>query len=372
MEDMIAGINEKIDKLFYKNGVSTNQIKEARSWYNQGYCQVLSCSKVGVDLYVQTGQPDTSLEVSLKLREGELICLVNGKPAPWNAESMAALLQAQEEMKLPDAKITEGKAYTRGGMIKRVLAERKAKAAEATYKIKFANNIYGEHELITEKGNKYFVLLRDFESETGYINNPDWQTNKLGTTKHIMYVFDKLKKDKKIYNRLSKQFPYLEIYTDPLNDYKITWHYPAPIPSDAGNLIKKYFGNKKFISPEKVKNFLGFIQAAAEIRELVIRPEVEEQVQLAWEKETLRQLEQSTKLDYSLLKVKLFPYQQLGVAFSNCKKCCIIAGGKGRGKTIQAIGVAVMKKKILGFKRTLIVCPASLKEQWKKEIEKFS
>jgi SNF2 family DNA or RNA helicase len=44
----------------------------------------------------------------------------------------------------------------------------------------------------------------------------------------------------------------------------------------------------------------------------------------------------------------------------------------GLGKTVQAIGTAVLKKKIFGFRRALVVCPASLKEQWKKEIERFT
>ena len=44
----------------------------------------------------------------------------------------------------------------------------------------------------------------------------------------------------------------------------------------------------------------------------------------------------------------------------------------GLGKTLQAIGTAIMKKDIFAFGKTLVVCPASLKEQWKREIEKFS
>ena len=44
----------------------------------------------------------------------------------------------------------------------------------------------------------------------------------------------------------------------------------------------------------------------------------------------------------------------------------------GLGKTIQAIGTAVLKKDLFGFKKTLVVCPALLKHQWKTEIEKFS
>ena len=368
---MLTEITDKIEKIF-NNGISPNTLIEAKNIFNEGWCQVLSRSKNGIDMLVQTGGDGSQEEVSLKLHEGEVVCLNNNKPLMWNAPSIATLLQAQEELKLPVEAIGEGKAYTRQGMIKRVFAERQEKAAKALYKIKFANNIYGEHELVNEKGTKYYVLLRDFENETGYINNPDWQANKLGTTKHIMYAFSKLKEDKKLYKKLSKTFPFIEIYTDPLNDYKITWHYPHALSSGIQALIKKHFGDKKFIEAGREKDFLLFIQSAAAIPEIVIRIEVEEKVKQAWDNEALRQLEQTTTLDFSVLKTKLFPYQQQGVKFATFRQGCIIADEMGLGKTIQAIGAAVMKKKIFGFQRTLIVCPASLKEQWKKEIEKFS
>jgi SNF2 family DNA or RNA helicase len=35
----------------------------------------------------------------------------------------------------------------------------------------------------------------------------------------------------------------------------------------------------------------------------------------------------------------------------------------GLGKTIQAIGTAVLKKQVFGFRKVLVVCPASLKNQ---------
>jgi len=44
----------------------------------------------------------------------------------------------------------------------------------------------------------------------------------------------------------------------------------------------------------------------------------------------------------------------------------------GLGKTLQAIAVAMLKKDIYGLHKTLIICPASLKYQWKKEIERFT
>lgn len=258
---MLTEISNKIEKIL-KNGISSNLIIDAKNIYSEGWCQVLSRSKSGIEMLVQTDSEGNQEEIALKLHEGDVVCLNNNKPAEWDAASIATLLQAQDELKLPAKTIGEGKAYTRQGMIKRVLDERRERAAKALYKIKFANNIYGEHELVNEKGTKYYVLLRDFENETGYINNPDWQTNKLGTTKHIMFAFNKLKEDKKLYKNLAKTFPYVEIYTDPLNDYTITWHYPHPLPSRIETLIKKHFGDKKFIKAGHEKDFLLFIQSS--------------------------------------------------------------------------------------------------------------
>src|SRR5690606_7001257 len=111
---------------------------------------------------------------------------------------------------------------------------------------------------------------------------------------------------------------------------------------------------------------------AEQLSHILIRPEVEEKVRKAWDQEMLETVKKDTKLDFSSLKVSLFPYQQEGVEFATFREGAIIADEMGLGKTIQAIATAVMKKKLFGFRRTLIICPASLKDQWKQEIEKFS
>ena len=346
--------------------------RKAKVWYINGNCQILSQSQNGFDVLVNNDE-DENIEIKIVKQEEILQVLFKGKPAPWDSYAIAALMQMDEELEKTEPKpFLEGKEYTREGMMKRVLDERKAKALKAKYQIKFADNIYGEHLLTTETGVKYKITLRDFENETGYINNPDLKTNKLGTTKHLMFAFGSLKSQPELFERLSKEYPFVEIYLDPLNSYHITWHYPHPLKGEMATLIHQYFGKEKFIAENAVKDFLPFIPEAGKYPNMMIRPEVEEKIKAAWDEEMLALVTKEETLDFSLLKTDLFPYQQEGVAFATFRSGAIIADEMGLGKTIQAIATAVMKKNIFGFKRTLIICPASLKEQWKQEIEKFS
>ena len=74
----------------------------------------------------------------------------------------------------------------------------------------------------------------------------------------------------------------------------------------------------------------------------------------------------------SLLKTKLYPYQKEGIRFAFSKGKSIIADEMGLGKTVQAIGCAELMRKAGLISSVLVLCPASLKYQWKKEIEKFT
>jgi SNF2 family DNA or RNA helicase len=42
----------------------------------------------------------------------------------------------------------------------------------------------------------------------------------------------------------------------------------------------------------------------------------------------------------------------------------------GLGKTVQAIVAALLLRRAVGAEKALVVCPASLKHQWRREIEK--
>ena len=63
----------------------------------------------------------------------------------------------------------------------------------------------------------------------------------------------------------------------------------------------------------------------------------------------------------------LYPFQREGIKFAVKHKRCLIADEMGLGKTVQAIGLI----NELGCHPVLIVCPASLKLNWKNELERW-
>jgi SNF2 family DNA or RNA helicase len=273
----------------------------------------------------------------------------------WDSCSYACLLQYDHELRQLDPKERgDSKKYSRQGMILRVMEERRVKADKADYRIEWASNIYGDHILFNETGTKYIVFLRDFDNETGYSNSADAAYNKLGTTKHIMYAFEKLKADKKLYDKLDKKFPFIEVYCDPLNDYTISYFYPDELPPEEGKLINRYFKAGRVIEESGVKSFLQFIEEAAQYDSICIRPEVREKVEKCYEDLMLADLRRKTTPDYSKIKVNLFPYQKEGVEFILFREAAINADEMGLGKTLQAIAAAVLKKKVFGFSKTLV------------------
>ena len=369
--DIKSVIKTQIDKL--QNIPERKELALGEIIFNNNDCQVLSQSGVKFELIVDSQNGGGQAEYSLHLVDEDVFPSQDGVRVGWDRNAYACLLQVENELKFLDPKDpVEHKKYTREGMVKRVMEERMQKAMKAKYRMKWASNIHGDHILMSDTGIKYKVFLRDFENETGYSDSMDSRLNKLGTTKHIMFAFQKLKEDKALYDRLNKTFPFIEVFCDPLNEYKITWHYPHTMPVDEQLLISRYFKKSSFIEDSELKKFLGFIEAAGQYPRIRIRPEVQEKIESAFEEEVLENLRADYDPDYSAIKAELYPYQKEGVDFALFRKAVIIADDMGLGKTIQAIATAVLKKNIFDFKKTLVVCPASLKEQWKKEIEKFS
>lgn len=72
------------------------------------------------------------------------------------------------------------------------------------------------------------------------------------------------------------------------------------------------------------------------------------------------------------LKLKPYPFQQLGISFLVGEKRGILGDEMGLGKTPQALGALHELFSEGKIERALIIVPASLKFQWQDEVEKFT
>lgn len=72
-------------------------------------------------------------------------------------------------------------------------------------------------------------------------------------------------------------------------------------------------------------------------------------------------------IEVPTLSGTLMPYQRAGVAYASTVGRCLIADQMGLGKTVEAIATLEARDAF----PAIIVCPASLKENWRRELNKW-
>lgn len=210
----------------------------------------------------------------------------------------------------------------------------------------------------------------------------DFKTNRLGLCKHISATLHSVRQKWGAKKALAvgTRPPNSMIYVDYRRGPRVRLYIGINQEAKLAQWAAKWFDSDGYLSPN---GFQGFETVLKEARH--IQPEFkcnDEAFDLVAERrERLRRqahlkkaLPQGPDSPYfdQLLNVKLFPYQKRGVWFAANAGRCLLADEMGLGKTIQAIGAAELLRREMGIQRALIVCPTSLKYQWKSEIEKFS
>ncbi len=155
---------------------------------------------------------------------------------------------------------------------------------------------------------------------------------------------------------------------------------PSEPSADLRKIVSEYFDSNGFLRKYNLRRFEQVLEKLRTVDETAvvysdvldfIDHENELTAGLEDERRYLAQLKKGKRSLEGLLKVPLFPYQIRGALFAACRGRVILADDMGLGKTIQAIAGAELLRRRRGIERVLVVAPASVKYQWKTEIEKF-
>ncbi len=225
-------------------------------------------------------------------------------------------------------------------------------------------------------GKTYRVTLRGFEPGDSYCSCPDYRTNTLGTCKHVMKVTAVVKK-KFAAERLRRRFrpSQLTLHLHYSNEVTLQLLVPDRFDEEAAKVIAPLRDKAIEDLPDLLKR-LAKLQKSGQ--DILIYPDAEEfiqqrmaQTRLQAATAEIRQDPAGHPLRTQLLKVPLLPYQLDGIAFAAGAGRAILADEMGLGKTIQGVGVAEYLAQEEGIRKVLVICPASLKSQWRNEIHKF-
>jgi superfamily II DNA or RNA helicase len=267
-----------------------------------------------------------------------------------------------------------------------------------------------------ENRNSYKVSLRDNLHSMNFCECMDFKTNLLGTCKHIEAVIRMVESKprlKKVY--LQQHNPeYTSAYLSyTLRGIRETRYgnrdagyeiqHAGSGKTDAGSrfqdsgrrimirigetkkpaftrLAKEFFDEDMTLKPYGFGRFEEFLKKAAKIdSNFRCYPDALDYVLKL--RDHFRRVDliannyfpsfNNKKFD-TLIKTTLFPYQKEGVRFAVSGGRTLIADDMGLGKTIQAIAAAELMGKEMKIRSVLVVCPTSLKYQWKSEISKFT
>ena len=265
-------------------------------------------------------------------------------------------------------------------LVAQALAEREGRAKEETFRLHARNSTKPWTDyLITSaaSGKTYRVALRGEKRGQSYCSCPDFRTNTLGTCKHIMYALGRVKQRFTAGERRLR-FRQKDACVHLLYGEELSLHLRLPHKADEETV--RIAGPAAEGPIEDVADLVRRVRRLEKAgTDVIVYPDAEEYIsrrlfheRISDRMDEIRKAPAKHPLRRELLKTPLLPYQLDGIAFAVKSGRAILADDMGLGKTIQGVGVAEMLAREAGIERVLVVCPTSLKSQWRNEIHRFS
>ncbi len=252
------------------------------------------------------------------------------------------------------------------------LKSRRERAAREELELFSGETRKGRHAVKTAGGKTYTVTVYQPAEGRGHCDCPDFATNHLETCKHLIFTLHELGNGKKSSDTdESEVFPFIHITWNSRQE-KPACYYEEIANPELESEIGELFNEKGLYTRTSINRLYKLYLKSGEDDGIVFDEYLLDRLERILYEREIDKLRKKHAVDFSILKTELYPYQKTGVEFAAFKRASIIADEMGLGKTVQAIGAAQMKKRIFGFSKVLVICPSSVKEQWKREIEKFT
>lgn len=238
-----------------------------------------------------------------------------------------------------------------------------------------AYNAPGEFEVNNpDSRRKYKVVYRGADSEWNFCSCLDFKTSRLHTCKHLEAVKLWLQKNRHHYPRHS-QPSYTSIYLHYGEQREVRIRIGEDNREAFERLSADYFDRHGTLTAYGYEHFFELLSEARAIDDTFRCYDDAIDHVLARREVRLRHeaVDKFSDADLdTLLHTRLYPYQREGIRFAARSGHALIADEMGLGKTIQAIGTAEVLMATGYASQVLILCPTSLKYQWKREIERFT
>lgn len=320
---------------------------------------------------------------------GDYSVSIEKKNGTWNAtcscpypykgckHAVACLLDIQQRLKrkkivLENEEFPTEEYLTPEEIRRLALSARVEKAKKEKLTFIQGESFKGEHIVRNKNSREYTVTIYKADGESGHCSCPDFAYNHLSTCKHLIFAHSMLHKNKKLEEQgRSEVFPFVHF----------TWNarlqkpycYFDHIPDDElKELVGTFFNENGIYTRTDLSHLYHLFYKFEDAPFTRFDGRLIDKINEYWLEREIKKIKSNYKMDLSFLKASLYPYQETGVMFSLFRKAAIIADEMGLGKTLQAICVAILKKQLFGFTKILIISPSSLKEQWQREIEKFT
>lgn len=298
---------------------------------------------------------------------------------PFCKHGIAALLAYAEQHLVGDHEIKKAEA--------RALYDRKRRGAHDVEVAHIAGDpTFGTWQAWTGKSKqRWTVEMRSGSERINLCDCPDFAMNRLGTCKHIEAVLHALGPTARkgwADSRRADSTAIVYLAWDVDAAPRLRLRRPGRQGQDDLNaLLDAHFDGDGFLKVAPPEGLDAFAQAAERDHadDVIIGDDAWRYVRQQRAVASALADEQLKRADILAaegqiegLRATLYPYQIEGVAFLASRGRALLADDMGLGKTVQSIAASLYLRQHGGVARALIVCPASLKHQWAREIERFT